>query len=471
MQKTLLYKEVWQFAKTHKMFDQNSSILIALSGGPDSVALVSLFIEIQKNLFPSLKLSLAHLNHLLRGDESYRDEAFVYNFAEKVNLPLTTKQLPVEEIARGANIEATARHLRYEFLQETATKIGATSIATAHNLNDQAETFLMRLIRGAGIRGLSAIKPVLKLKTLTNSSTSQLPIIRPLLNTNRNKIENYIVEKNLPVCIDSSNFSTKFTRNKVRLEIIPKLLELNPKALEAIARTTVLLTEWEESLAESLLPTTSTNESNIKLSISSLKSLAPVLRHQKLRNTIEQIQGKLHRLTATHIFSIDNLLLEGKSGKKIVLPGQLEVLREFDDIIIRPKTSSTFTKNKETTTEFFLGQTYEGSIFSITYQEITIEEQTKYSQRFYVLLDIDKVGETLKIRNRKPGDSYQPLGHQKQEKLKNLMIEKRIVISQRDDWPIITTLKDKIVWVPKLAIAAEFAANSKTRRFAIIIAK
>ncbi len=467
MENTFLYKKVWHFANTHQMFDSNSYVLIALSGGPDSVALVSLLMEIQKNIFPTLKLCLAHLNHLLRDEESQRDEIFVCSFAEKLGLPIVIKQIPVKEFSIGENLEATARKLRYAFLLETAKEIGATSVATAHNLNDQAETFLMRLIRGAGIRGLGAMKPVTNLSISTELSAK---VIRPLLNTNRKDIETYIKEKELNTCIDSSNFSTKFTRNKIRLEILPKILEINPKAIENIARATVLLTEWEESLAENLSPIASNKEGEVKISVSELLALAPILRHQKIRNTIEQIQGKLQRLSSKHIFSIDRLLAEGKSGKKIVLPGNLEVLREFDKIVIQPKSDFKVTK-KENFITLSLGETLENTIFNIIYREATLAELSSYDKNSYILLDLDKVGEKLKVRNRWPGDSYQPLGHKKQEKLKKLMLEKRIAFSQRDIWPIITTLENEIIWVPKLPVATNFAANSKTRRFAIIIAK
>ena len=249
MSKLLLNQQVWLFIQSNQMFNETATVLIAVSGGPDSVALVLVLKEIQELYCPQLKIHLAHLNHLLRGKESENDEEFVRNFASQNNLALTIDRLAVAEIAKGTNLEATARELRYQFLQKTAQSIGTNIIATAHNLNDQAETFLMRLIRGAGVSGLSGIKPVLKVNYFKSAlDYSTVNIIRPLLSTSRPDIEKYLLEKKQMACVDSSNFSTKLTRNKIRLELLPKILEINPQAISAIARTSEQLRAWQELL-------------------------------------------------------------------------------------------------------------------------------------------------------------------------------------------------------------------------------
>lgn len=481
MSKLLLNQQIWLFIQSNKMFNETSTVLVALSGGPDSVALVLLLKEIQELYCNQFKIHLAHLNHLLRGKESENDEEFVHNFAIQNNLPLTIDRLAVAEMAKGANLEATARELRYQFLQKTAQSIGISIIATAHNLNDQAETFLMRLIRGAGVSGLSGIKPVLKInyfKSDLNYSTVNL--IRPLLSTSRLDIEKYLLEKKQRACIDSSNSSTKLTRNKVRLEILPKILEINPQAISAIARTSEQLRAWQEVLnnkADNLIISNNDIENKevkeIKLDIKELIDLPTILRQQKIRDTVEKLQGSLKRLTSTHIMAIDGLLSANKSGKKIELPNNLLALREFEHLIIKYKDENNVAKQEQFTVDLLLGQSWEGKLFTISYENYVNAPNriNNLSKDYFALVDLEVAGNKLKVRFRHPGDSYQVVNNKRVEKIKDLMLEKRIALSQRGFWPIITSLEDEIIWSPRLGVATKFAANSKTRLFAIIIAK
>lgn len=481
MSKLLLNQQVWLFIQSNQMFNETATVLIAVSGGPDSVALVLVLKEIQELYCPQLKIHLAHLNHLLRGKESENDEEFVRNFASQNNLALTIDRLAVAEIAKGTNLEATARELRYQFLQKTAQSIGTNIIATAHNLNDQAETFLMRLIRGAGVSGLSGIKPVLKVNYFKSAlDYSTVNIIRPLLSTSRPDIEKYLLEKKQMACVDSSNFSTKLTRNKIRLELLPKILEINPQAISAIARTSEQLRAWQELLnnqSNNLIidknnaPNKEVNE--IRLNVRELIDLPSILCQQKIRDAVEQLQGSLKRLTSTHIVAVVGLLSANKSGKKIELPNKLLALREFDQLIIKYKDENNKAKQENLPIDLMLGQSVEMTLFTISY-EAYVNNHNKinsYPKDCFALVDLEATGNKLKVRFRHPGDSYQIVNHKGVEKVKDLMLEKRIVLSQRAFWPLVTSSKDEIIWSPRLGLATKFAANSKTRHFAIIIAK
>lgn len=481
MSKLLLNQQIWLFVQYNKMFNETSTVLVALSGGPDSVALVLLLKEIQELYCNQFKIHLAHLNHLLRGKESENDEEFVHNFAAQNNLPLTIDRLAVAEIAKGANLEATARELRYQFLQKTAQSIGTSIIATAHNLNDQAETFLMRLIRGSGVSGLSGIKPILKVNYFkSNLSYPTVNLIRPLLSTSRSEIEKYLLEKKQMACIDSSNFSTKLTRNKIRLEILPKLLEINPQAISAIARTSEQLRAWQELLnnkTNNLIIDKNNAENKevneIRLNVKELSDLPSILRQQKIRDAIEQLQGSLKRLTSTHIAAVDSLLSANKSGKKIELPNKLLALREFNQLVFKYKDESDVTKQEKFTVDLLLGQSFENKIFTISYENYVDDPNriNNFSKDYFALVDLEATGNKLKVRFRHPGDSYQVVNHKGVEKVKDLMLEKRIALSQRAFWPLVTSVEDEIIWSPRLGLATKFAANSKTRHFAIIIAK
>jgi tRNA(Ile)-lysidine synthase len=424
MSKLLLNQQVWLFIQSNQMFNETATVLIALSGGPDSVALVLLLKEIQELYCPQLKIHLAHLNHLLRDKESENDEKFVRNFAAQNNLPLTIDRIAVAEMAKGANLEATARELRYQFLQKTAQSIGTNIIATAHNLNDQAETFLMRLIRGSGVSGLSGIKAVLKVNYFKSDlSYSTVNLIRPLLSTSRPDIEKYLLEKKQITCVDSSNFSTKLTRNKIRLEILPKILEINPQAISAIARTSEQLRAWQELLnnkANNLIINNVENK-EIRLNVKELIDLPSILRQQKIRDTVEQLQGSLKRLTSTHIMAIDGLLSANKSGKKIELPNNLLALREFDQLIIKYKDESNGAKKANLPIDLILGQSVTVSLFTISYENYVDNPNriNDFSKDYFALVDLEATGNKLKVRFRHPGDSYQVVNHKRVEKVKN----------------------------------------------------
>src|SRR5262249_31950574 len=244
-----LYARVLRQIMTHRMFKPNDRVIAAVSGGPDSVALANLLCEIRKERWPALQLRLAHLNHRLRGEESGRAEAFVAELALGLGLELTVERVPVAELREGRNLEEAARIHRYRFLQRVAEETHSAVVATGHNMNDQAETLLMRLLRGAGTAGLAGIRPTADIKSLIGSEESDglenysCRVVRPLLSITRDEIELYLNERGVKARIDSSNLSTRITRNRIRLEIMPRLLEINPRATEAIARAAEILRE------------------------------------------------------------------------------------------------------------------------------------------------------------------------------------------------------------------------------------
>ena len=231
-----LAAEAAAFADQYQMLPQGSTVLCAVSGGKDSMALLSVL----QTLAPerNLMIHAAHFNHQLRGEESQRDEDFVSKWCADHNIPLTIGSGDVAQAAQeqGKGIEETARAMRYGFLTETAQEVGAEKIATAHNADDNAETVLLHLVRGSGLDGLTGIPPVRGI------------LIRPLLGVPRIDIEVYLAQENIPHVEDSSNQDTKFARNRIRQAILPVMKDLNPAFVSTLSANLVHLREDRELL-------------------------------------------------------------------------------------------------------------------------------------------------------------------------------------------------------------------------------
>ncbi|MFQ6038082.1 MAG: tRNA lysidine(34) synthetase TilS, partial [Candidatus Aminicenantales bacterium] len=272
----MVLETVRQTIQKYGLLKDGDKVLIACSGGADSTALLAVFLELRRER--PMELSIGHFNHRLR-PEAAEDEAFVRRMARSFGLPLFAASEDVGQVARsrGLNLEEAARALRYGFLEETARKIGAAKIATGHTMNDQAETFFLRLLRGSGLTGLGCIHPVVEEK-----------IIRPLLFVERGEIEAFLRERGMSFRQDKSNRDRRFTRNRIRLELIPYLQKhFDPHIIRRISRLVALLQEEEhllQSIAKEEAPHHITGDpGNPALSLDSVHSLPPALARRIIR--------------------------------------------------------------------------------------------------------------------------------------------------------------------------------------------
>lgn len=293
----------------------DETFIIALSGGADSSALTLALKELQERKKLRLRFVLAHFNHGLRNSASDEDEEFVKSLAEKLQLEIVVKRGNL--LSEKGNLEEIARKARYDFLSEVAESFNSYGVLTAHSLNDQAETFLMNLIRGSGIKGLSAMKPI---RVLSRSSQREIFLIRPLLRwAKRNDTEAFCQRKSVRFRLDSMNEQMNFTRVKIRKKLLPLLEEFNPKIVDVLARTA-------NNLADELEASSSRLQDLLKsadfktLRIEDLKTLSPPLRKLLLRTWIERNLGSLRGIDSVHIEAIENLVTTRKSGRIIQLP-------------------------------------------------------------------------------------------------------------------------------------------------------
>ena len=297
--------KVLRTIEDYQMLSPASQVVVGVSGGADSMALLHLLWG-HRRLCPALKVTAAHVNHCLRGEESDRDEAHVREYCQKEKIPLDVLKIDVraEAQSRKLGLEACGRAVRYEFFQRLAGNGGL--IATAHNLSDHVETVLLHLARGAGLRGLCGIPPV------------RGNIIRPLIGCTRQEIEAYCRDNEIPYVTDSTNLKTEYSRNKIRLQVLPVLKEINPSLEEAVGRMAQGLREDDDYLwaaARGLLSQASLEEGGWSCRVLSQGEKPVRVRAVRLLQ-----EGS--KPEARHLEAIDRIVLAGQGG--VSVPGGLD---------------------------------------------------------------------------------------------------------------------------------------------------
>ena len=314
-------KSVQNTAHAHDLWAKGSKILVGVSGGPGSACLLDVLVFLGKKY--DWQLHIAHVNYGLRGEDSDADEAFVRGLAEHYDIPCSVFKA---KSARSNNLEEHLRDIRYRFFEETRLAHGFDLIAVAHTLDDQAETLLMRLIRGSGLSGLRAMRPKAGM------------IIRPLLDTSRKDVLAYLEEKKLSYRIDSSNTDERFFRNKIRHQLLPYLQkEFNPAIKDTLASTAKIISEDYDTLAsltkECSIDFKHTNN-EITFRSDELLALQPSIRKSSLRHFFSLIKGNLKGITSAHTEEVIKMLRSDKSKHKTVSFAGLSVSRKGDFVTL-----------------------------------------------------------------------------------------------------------------------------------------
>jgi len=334
------------------------TFVVAVSGGADSMSLALALYELTELKKLTSRFVIAHFNHNLRGAESEADERLVKAFAERFNFELACKiQNQKSEIRnQTGNLEQNARLARYEFLRETAENLRAFGVLTAHTQNDQAETFLLNLVRGSGLKGLGGMKAVRSLESQLRTTNyelrkaetkeeseirnpkSEIKLIRPLLNwAKREATENFCREREIEFRFDSMNADLAFKRVRIRKVLLPLLADFNPKIVETLAKTANLLQEDFDDLENSAkLNAQTIAEKQLgekSLEIKELKNLFPSMRRHILREWLKSARGDLRALDSKHLEAIENLISSRKSGRTVQLPNGETVLKKQGRLI------------------------------------------------------------------------------------------------------------------------------------------
>jgi len=446
----MLLDKVKEAIQRHNLFSREEKILIAFSGGVDSTALLHLLRELQEE-WPIL-LALGHFNHKLR-QNAENEELFVRNAAEKLDLPLFvgSEDVRVYAVEHKLNIEEAGRKLRYGFLKDTTTKHGFSKIATGHTLNDQAETFFMRLFRGSGLSGLSGIYPVV----------DDL-IIRPLLYIKREEITAYLNSIKAEFQVDESNLDKRFLRNRVRSELLPYILkEFDPHLISRIEKVSSLFQEddfvLKELAKEKLQKAVQRSEEQIFLDLNVLSTLPVGLARRVTRAFIAEIKGDLRKISFEDIESV----LDLAEGKEYPLTKNCFLRREQHRVFCPQSDLEVMSYELLWTGENPLVIKDLGMSFS-GMEMPGVPKDWKFDNYKGACLDLGKLQFPLMVRSRREGDRYQPLGSSGRKKLKEIMRAKKIPLRERNKRPVFLSAGE-IVWIYGLPVAEKFKIVQETK--------
>ncbi|MHB8652575.1 MAG: tRNA lysidine(34) synthetase TilS [Terriglobia bacterium] len=442
-------------------FHAGDRVGVAVSGGPDSILLLDYMNQLAREL--GFTLAVVHFNHHLRGAESDADEHFVRERAGQLGIDFLPGQADVARVAREKrrNLEATARELRYRFFFSLVNQGRLDKVATAHTANDQAETVLLRLLRGAGSRGLGGIYPLLEGK-----------VVRPFLNVTRAEVEQELEKRKLEWRLDSSNLNSKFRRNKIRKELLPLLQkEFNPEVIGALKELSDRARDDEEYLEgqarERARAWRVREGQDEKIPIRPLIEFPAALARRVLRQMILASRGNLRGVTYKHIEALRRFAHSAQSGRMLELPGGWEARKEFDWLIIAPepraKGKSDYCYPVQIPGEISIPQ----SGLTVHFKIVGSEGPPKaYNTSGWVELDLLKLSGPLVLRNWRAGDRYRTTGSRKVRNLKELFARRKIPPGQRKVWPVLVC-GEEIVWVKDFLPASDVAASTDSKRIMI----
>jgi len=442
-------------ALTGPLIVPGDRVLAAVSGGPDSVALAALLLELRDEM--PLEVRLAHFNHRLR-DEAGEDERFVRDLARRWVLPLEVGSADVRAVARRKklNLEEAGRDLRYRFLRQAAEAGGATKIATGHTMTDQAETVLMRLMRGTGLSGLAGIAPLV--------DSPPCPVVRPLLTVAGPDLRAWLSVRDIPFREDASNLDLRFLRNRIRAGLLPELArDYEPRIVAHLARLAGIVREDDEllhgfvrELADEFILR---RGRDVSLDLRTLPLLLPALARRVAREFVREIAGSLRDVSFD---DVESLLALGE-GKELALRKGIVLRREAGRVGLRKRTSpagmyEVLWDGRDDLPLDIPGLTLKGAVRLANARR----RSYKCDDKTCANLDAAALVFPLTVRSRRPGDLYRPLGAPGRKKLKEILRAKGIPAAGRDRLPVILS-RGEIVWVPGLPVAERCRVTERTR--------
>ena len=417
-----LFREILNINKKYNLIENNDIIVVGFSGGPDSVFLVEMLKKLQH--FFNFKIYLVHINHLLRGEDADSDENFSFEYAKKNNLEIFIKRIPVKEIAKeiGKTLEEVGREERYKFFSEIYEKVGATKIATAHNKDDQIETFLFRLIRGTSLQGLEGIK-------IKNNN-----VIRPISEIYKKDILEYLNKNEIQYKIDKTNFENEFTRNSIRLDLIPFIEErYNIKFKDKIFS---LIKEIRENNQNNSLNLSDYTDSENRIILEKTKFLSNFDKKNLLSLFLNKKNIEVNRNKIDEISS----LIKSNGTKKIDLDKSYRIVKDYTYLYIEDKKENCVINNNVIQVKIPSEQIFDN--FKITVS--TVENLDIPKQKNQYLLDAI-YNDIIEVRYRKEGDRIF-LGEKHSKKIKEIFIDQKIPKNIRDRLPIFL-YNNTIFWI------------------------
>lgn len=429
----------------------NSSLVVAVSGGPDSTALLYCLADLKDDL--GLLLHVAHLNHDFRGKEAQEDALFTTHLAIRLGLPYTVEKVDTRSYQKHHGIssfEEAARFVRYDFLSAVAKDVRAAAIALGHTANDQVETILMHIIRGTGLKGLNGMSEISSWYNPRKGSHGTL--FRPFLQATRQHILTYCKNMELPFREDSTNISIDLTRNRIRHELIPLLETYNPRihqSISRLARIAISSLDFSRTEVDKIWSSISeTNMTSISFRIGKIKTLHPYIQGLLFQRAYKELSGDLRRLAEHHIASMVKIVTN-PVGSKIYLPKGLTCWIENKTIKLGlwetsgqpeqyPAIVQPYTLNIQGTT-CIPGWIVRSEMIPVPSNPKMVDPMASY-------FDLDALGTQITLRTRQPGDRFHPIGMARGKSLNRFLIDEKIPLNHRDALPLLMS-DQNIIWV------------------------
>ena len=453
-----LLQRVQQTIDRHRMLAEGGTVVVAVSGGVDSMVLLRLLLRLCARY--RMSLHVAHLDHGLRGTESADAAVFVRRQCDAWEVPATITRADgtAWRDRPGGSLEAAARDLRYRFLERVADEQGAAAIAVGHQRDDQAETVLMNLLRGSGPRGLGGIPPV------------RGRIIRPLIECSREEIEAFARSEGIPYVEDSSNHALCYSRNRIRLELLPELAKrYNPHVAEALASAATIF-EAEDALLNAMteehlagvMISRSTRE--LELSVSRTATLPTALRRRVIRRSAHLLRGDRPGLSLEQTLALERLLLGESARGAMQAAGGIRATRAGDRMILSLRENEVMDGIRP----FSLGVPCQTAIPEVSLRLRTdiLEEWTVDqlgADPWTALLDAERAGTKLLVRGWEAGDRFIPLGMGGHKKLQDFFVDAKVPGHQRRSVPLVVS-GGEIAWVVGFRVDERFKVTESTRR-------
>ena len=473
-----MIRKVREYIDRHGLFQDGDRVIAGVSGGPDSMALLRVLHRLKDEL--GIVLTVAHLNHGLRGEQADEEAQWVKDQAAGLGLPFFLKKVDVGALSRriGLSVEDTARRERYAFFFQLLSDLPADKIALGHQFHDQAETVLLHFLRGAGLRGLRGILPV-----------RDRVLVRPLLPVKRNEITAYLESERAGYREDASNRSSLYLRNRVRHDLIPCMKRYNPRIEDGLygmaetlrvendfleEQTADVLRKWEIDL----------NAGEVHLDPNAFCHLHEALQRRVVKAVLESRSGSRNGIARTHVDAVMRLIRDGHAGQRLSLPFLTGVRRQYDKIIFKKQPRRLPEDGKTVQQSVQAGLSFEDrqpAPFSYPVAggdaEIVIEE-TGDRLRFTLTgkrlrdfkaptiarIDYDQIAFPMTVRNMRPGDRFRPLGMDGTKKLKDYFIDRKVPRELRRKIPLLTDMH-AVLWIAGMDVSETVKVTESTRRF------
>ncbi|WP_349409080.1 tRNA lysidine(34) synthetase TilS [Pseudalkalibacillus sp. SCS-8] len=437
-----MLEEVDKFIDRNQLLRKGTTVVVGVSGGPDSMALLHYLFHKQDEW--QIKIIAAHLDHMFRGEESEEDARFTVDYCRehRIQIEQEQKNLPLYIEETGESPQHAARYVRYRFFEEVMKKHQADYLALAHHGDDQVETMVMNLVRGTSTKGLSGIP--------SRRAFASGEIIRPFLTLTKEQILHYCKEEKIPYRIDPSNTELKYTRNRFRKSILPFFKEENPQVHERFQNISELLEEDERYLREQASDELDNVilkkcDNQLTLSVHRFLQVAIPLQRRMIHLILNYLyKTSQNRVLSTHIKNCLDLIGSSNPSGSLHLPDGLTVRRNYDECLFSFEQSKD---NSPYTYTLRPGGHYELPVGNLGFME---EQGIKIGKRGknYLVFDTSQVQLPLYVRTREAGDRIHPAGVKGSRKLKDVFIDAKLPRHLRDIWPIVVDSTGKIIWIP-----------------------